>query len=226
MDDLAFDTWTRRTFGLATGGLAAAGLLGLGGLHDADAKKKKKKKKCKGCCTKSGSSCKKKSKKCKASFCLNAPFTITAAWTVEADHDTFLFVPQEVGSTDPSPYIDYSCNVSDDPCNTQYPFACVDGDETSAGDEITTIYQLLAGKYEYWIELESTSAAGDLTITLRDNDGRTVRTWTNPAVPGADQVGWHVFDIDGTKGTISSIDQLISDSLPDGAHDPNTDVCP
>lgn len=52
MDGTRFDAWTRRRFGLATGG-AVASVLGLMGLDDAEAKKKnknknkKKKKKCK-----------------------------------------------------------------------------------------------------------------------------------------------------------------------------------
>jgi hypothetical protein len=44
MDGTQFDSWTRRRFGLATGG-AAASLLGLFGLPDAEAKKKNKKNK-------------------------------------------------------------------------------------------------------------------------------------------------------------------------------------
>ena len=43
MDSTGFDTWTRRRFGV--GGAAAAALVGLAGLHSADAKKHKKKKK-------------------------------------------------------------------------------------------------------------------------------------------------------------------------------------
>ena len=47
MDDLRFDAWTRRRFGLLTGGVAAS-LLGLSGLHHSEAKKNKnKKKRCK-----------------------------------------------------------------------------------------------------------------------------------------------------------------------------------
>ncbi len=50
MDGSRFDSWTRRRFGLATGG-ALASILGIAALQDADAKKhknknKKKKKKC------------------------------------------------------------------------------------------------------------------------------------------------------------------------------------
>jgi hypothetical protein len=51
MDGSQFDIWTRRSFGLAAGGLAGS-LLAVAGL-DAEAKKKKKKKKCK----KFGDSC-------------------------------------------------------------------------------------------------------------------------------------------------------------------------
>lgn len=64
MDDARFDTWTRRRFGLATGG-AVASLLGLAGLHDADARKnrkrrrrrKKKNKNKKDKCAKIGQAC-------------------------------------------------------------------------------------------------------------------------------------------------------------------------
>jgi len=60
---------------------------------------------------------------------------------------------------------------------------------------------------------------------LKDNGGRVVRQWLNPANPGSEN-GWHVFDIDGTTGLITSIDELIDDGVPQGAHDPATDVCP
>ncbi len=42
MDGSQFDAWTRRRFGMATGGAAAAALLGLVGLADTDAKHKNK----------------------------------------------------------------------------------------------------------------------------------------------------------------------------------------
>lgn len=64
MDGTRFDAWTRRRFGMVTGG-AAASLLGLSELLDADAKKNKKKKNKKKC-KKLGQSCNqsKKKKKC------------------------------------------------------------------------------------------------------------------------------------------------------------------
>jgi hypothetical protein len=50
VDGSRFDTWTRRKFGLAAGGAAVAGLLGLAGIDDAEARRgrgrKKKKKQC------------------------------------------------------------------------------------------------------------------------------------------------------------------------------------
>jgi hypothetical protein len=42
MDGSQFDAWTRRRFGMATGGAAAAALLGLMGLADVDANHKNK----------------------------------------------------------------------------------------------------------------------------------------------------------------------------------------
>jgi hypothetical protein len=57
LDGTRFDAWTRRRFGLATGG-AVAGLLGLASLHEAEAKKKnKKKRKKKKQCKKLGQGC-------------------------------------------------------------------------------------------------------------------------------------------------------------------------
>jgi hypothetical protein len=55
MEESRFDTWTRRRFGLATGGAAVA-LMGLAGRNGALAKKKKKKK-CKGGKKKCGKKC-------------------------------------------------------------------------------------------------------------------------------------------------------------------------
>ena len=70
MDGERFDAWTRRRFGLAAGG-AAASLLGLLGMEDAEAKKKhknknKKKNKKKDKCKNLGQSCDQtqKNKKC------------------------------------------------------------------------------------------------------------------------------------------------------------------
>jgi hypothetical protein len=61
LDGTRFDAWTRRRFGLATGG-AVASMLGLLNLEDAEAKKKNKnknknKKKKKKKCKKHGQSC-------------------------------------------------------------------------------------------------------------------------------------------------------------------------
>ena len=61
---------------------------------------------------------------------------------------------------------------------------------------------------------------------LKDSGGRVVRRWTNPANLPPTQVGWHVFDIDGDDGRVTSIDERIDQALEDGAHDPNTNACP
>lgn len=57
MDDLQFDAWTRRRFGIAAGGIAAA-FLGLTTIDSANAKNKRKRKKKK--CKKSEKRCGKK----------------------------------------------------------------------------------------------------------------------------------------------------------------------
>jgi hypothetical protein len=75
------------------------------------------------------------------------------------------------------------------------------------------------------MELAGASPDEDLTVTLRNANGRALRSWTSPENATADQRGWHVFNIQGSTGSIISFDDLINDDLPTGAHDPNTDVC-
>jgi hypothetical protein len=178
-------------------------------------------------CTPTGKKCNKQSARCKASNCLQAPFSIEAVWTNgDSDHDTHLFVPNAVGSTAPAPFVDQGCNPGHSNCETGvYPFACVNQDAFGPGDEITTIRKLLKGTYEYWMEL-APAPAGDLTIILRNKGGKKIRSWTSPANPNATDIGWHVFDIDGNTGSITSINQTMGTYLPAGAHDPSTDVCP
>jgi hypothetical protein len=179
-------------------------------------------------CRKNGSKCKKKSKKCKAKHCLTAPFTIEASWTnVNSDHDTYLFVPNEAGATLPSPLIVYTCNPAMSDCEDDvYPFTCVSQDAAGPGDEVTTVRKLIAGTYEYWIELQNPSPAGDLTVTLRKATGKVVRSWSSPENGDDLERGWHVFSINGSKRSITSVNLLIDAELPGGAHDPNTNVCP
>jgi hypothetical protein len=152
-----------------------------------------------------------------------------AAWTTTSDHDTYVFVPQDVtGPFVESPYIDFDCNDSDDACEEEYPFVCVDEDEQDAGDEIATFYALLQGTYEYWIELDDPTPAGEVTVNLVNSAGNVIRSWSSPEVPNnPNQVGWHVFDIDGSTGIVTSVDVVdLSGDMPNVAHSPNTDVCP
>ncbi len=216
----------RRSF-LGGTALLGAATVGRAALPD-EVTAKKKKKKCKNCCRENGQQCKKKGDSCKANFCLGLPFAIEAVWTnVNTDHDTYVFVPNQAVAGLPSPYIDYSCNPVDSNCEAAlYPFICVSQDAQGPGNEITTVRKLIAGKYEYWIELDDPSPAGDLTVTLRRSNGSVVRSWSSPANPGNSQIGWHVFDLDGGSASMTSVDQTIAGDVPDGAHDPNTDVCP
>jgi hypothetical protein len=211
--------------GLAGTGLGwGAAWLAAGG----EAKSRGKNKTKQPLCKRNGARCRKEGSGCKAKFCLTAPFTIEANWSEEADHDTYLFVPHKNGSTGPAPYILQACNPSESACEDPalYPHACVSEDERSAGREITTIYKLLNGSYEYWIDLDSATAAGEQEIVLRDMGGRLVRRWTNPFNSSSTSESWHVFDFDGKRGSVTSIDELIDGFLPGAAHDPNTYVCP
>lgn len=164
---------------------------------------------------------------CQARNCLKAPITIEARWTNEdTDQDTYLYVPIQAGSP-PSPFIDFTCNAATSNCEGNfYPFACVSQDAQGPGDEVTTVRRLLDGRYEYWIELDGLSPAADLAVTLRRSNGDVVRTWTSPENPSTDtQIGWHVFNINGSTGRVTSIDQVSADT-PGNAHIPNTNVCP
>jgi hypothetical protein len=213
-------------------GLAAAGLgLGVGQSGDDAAvgkkrnhKNKKRRKKNRPptgpLCTGRGEPCTDPGPDCRESFCLRAPFTIAATWQSQANHDTWLIVPPKDETTGPSPQIDYDCNQTNSPCAAQYPFACVSNDDQGPGNEITTIYQRLPGRYEYWISSDP-APAGELTITLTDRDGRMVRTWSNPAITSAFINDWHVFDLDGATGRVTSVD------APPGTFPvPHTNVCP
>ena len=225
MEQTAFDAWTRRRFATAASGLSA--LVGLGLAERGMAKKKKKKKKkAPGRCWIDGTSCGKEEKQCQAKFCLHAPFTIEAVWTNDGGQGAYLVVPPRNAATGPGPYLNFACNDVNSPkCGTAYPFACINEDQVGPGDGVTTVHTLLSGAYEYWIQLNPETDEGELTITLRDKGGRVVQEWEAPANPSDDNVGWHVFDIDGKRGAITSVDDLSDQSLPKAARDPYTFVC-
>ena len=244
---------TRRATSRYLGGLALTCSLVASSLHQARAKgghKKKDEKKVRVCiCAgidpgtcKSQRKPKKKAKKslrrnacayrgrCKGvSGCppltVGATFTIDACWKVDADHDTFLRVPNAAGSTDENPFIKYDCNPGGG-CATEYPFACVNEDVANdPGCEVTTVYQRLGGQYQYWSELDPASPAGEVTVTLRDSGGGVLATWSSPAIPGGvSEIGWHVFDIDGSTGIVTSVNQTVGEDLPDAFGSTVTDV--
>lgn len=171
-------------------------------------------------CTETGEACAVAGSTCQAQFCLQAPFTISATWSSQINHDTWLFVPPQNATTGPSPQIDYDCNPAKSRCAQAYPFACVNRDASGPGDEITTIHGLLPGTYEYWIFL-GIAPAGDLKVTLTDGGGRVVRAWSSPAVSSALDGFWHVLDVDGTNGRVVSFD-----APPVRFRTPVTNVCP
>ncbi len=209
-------------------GLAAAGIgWGADRLQDDAASGRRRKKRRKKnqtpvgpLCTGRGEPCSNPGTNCKESFCLRAPFTISAIWQSDTNHDTWLFVPPQDETTGPRPQIDYDCNQSNSPCAEQYPFACVSGDDSGPGNEVTTVYELMPGTYEYSIA-SSLAQAGELTIVLTDREGRVVRTWSNPAITSPTINFWHVFDVDGRTGRVTSVD-----APPANFPLPVTNVCP
>jgi hypothetical protein len=208
--------------------LAAAGTgWGVGTLPEsAEARKKRRKKRRRTpqetgpLCARNGEACARASKKCRERYCLRAPFTISAIWQAESNHDTWLLVPPQDETTGPGPQIDYDCNQSNSPCQTQYPFACVSNDEFGPGDEITTIYERLPGTYAYWLALDP-APAGELTVVLKDRDGRVVRRWSSPAIASRLEGSWHVFDVDGETGRVTSVDAPLG-PFPEL----HTNICP
>jgi hypothetical protein len=230
MNHLRFDDMTRRLSGLPSrrqllGGVVATAFgLGVPDLADGKKKRRKKgKKKRKG----RGGRGQTPGDVCRTELCLSAPFTIEAFGAQLGDDVTYLFVPPQDATTGPAPYIEYVCSQADHPCEQEYPFACINRVLIGVGGEVTTIFRLLPGRYEYWLQVPSATPAGALTVILRGNDGRILRQWTSPAPVSQGRFGWHVFDIDGANGRVIDVDAAIDgNNLPDDAHDPQTYVCP
>jgi hypothetical protein len=202
--------------------------MGFGLVDHTSAKNKGGKKKKKGQqqprCMINGRLCDRTEKQCQSQLCLHTPFTIEASWTSTGDQDAYLIVPAQDASTGPDPYLNFACNSGNSQCKTAYPYSCIDEDQTGPGDGVTTVHKLLPGRYEYWIQLHDGTAAGAVTIVLH-SDGRVVQQWTNPANMSGSEQGWHVFDVDGARGSVTTTDQLINRNLPRAAVDPFTFVC-
>jgi hypothetical protein len=222
----ANDPTSRRTLSQR---VAALGVVVLGRVALRDrAQARKKSRVGKGLlCSRTGSQCRKKGKTCKAGNCLKTPFTIEARWSnPNTDHDTFVFVPNAPGASLPFPYFNYNCRSDDTGAGQLEPFAYVSQDALGPGDEVTTVAFLLNGKYEYWMNLDYPAPAGDLTVALRNQNGNVIRSWKSPANPGQPKRGWHVFDIQGERKSITSINQMVTGTVPQGAHAVAIRVCP
>jgi hypothetical protein len=212
------------------GGLAAAGLLPTTESVLAAKNRARKGKKRTILCRRDGASCKRESNRCKSKFCLTTPFTIEARWSSTGqDHDAVLFVPKAPGDDNPppSPYIAMDCLASDTNNGALYPFAFFDGDlQAGPGAETGTVRRLLAEKYEFWVRIDGPALAGDLTVRLRHGNGKLVSAWKSPPNPSsADLLGWHVFDINGARRSITVVDEAGIDLLED-EHPETTFVCP
>jgi len=225
---LATATVTRRRTLLQ--GAAWLGASMAGGVWIPDVTEAKRKRK--PLCTANGSRCKHKSATCTTSNCLTAPFSVEAQWTgPNALYATYVFVPKEAGTTVPSPFISSSSNIACTPAASNceadiYPFACISQDAPGSGPAETTVRKLLKGTYEYWIYVINDSAAGAVTVTLRNAQEQVVRTWSSPVNPNNFYLSWHVFDLDGSAGSVKSVDTTNQNGMPGGAHFPNTNVCP
>jgi hypothetical protein len=216
---------------------ALAGITGLLATGNATTAKKKGSKKKKGAgnkilCLRDGRHCRRKSERCKRQLCLKTPFTFEARWESDKqDHDSILFVPKDdPGNTVAFPYIDYSCLASETNNGTLYPFAFFSGDvQAGPGAETGTIQQWLAGTYELWVRVHGPAEAGDVTVRLRNADGKLIRTWFSPPNPpgGNTLLSWHVFDLDGITHSVTSIDAALDDDGDfDGIHPDPTFICP
>jgi hypothetical protein len=207
-------------------GLAGAGLaVGAARLPIDSGAKKRKPKRRKGLCRKNGTPCKSPGKSCQKRYCRDAAFTIEAIWTETANHDAFLWVPSENEATGPGPYVHHPCTQTTSRCDEAFPFACGSGDVSTTGAEVTTIFRLLPGSYEFWIEIDDLAQEGAVAVVLRNGYGRIVRRWSSPANATQSRQSWHVFDIDGRLGLVTAIDELI-DKRIFTVKDPSTNVCP
>lgn len=220
MDERRFDSLvkTLRTRRSAIGLVAGfAALLGMG--HDQAAARN--------LCRKNGTSCKQENRRCQSKFCLKTPFTIEARWTSGSqDHDAILFVPNASGNSDPFPYIDYACLAGDTNDGTLYPFAFSSGDAQGPGDEVFTIRRLIAGKYEVWGRIHGPAASGDLTVRLRNANGKVLRAWSSPPNPsGSTLLDWHVFDIKGGSYSVNGSGETVTGLFSTIRAD-STYVCP
>jgi hypothetical protein len=227
MDEVRRTAWTRRRIGLAASGVLAAILGGVPGTLVA-AKHKKPKKPGKALCRPNGAPCSHKKGTCSRGNCLQDGFTAEATFSGDFIYEAYLFVPPLPGSGATGTFIssaygDMPCTADASDCEDNvYPFACTSQDEQYFGPIGTSVRQYLKGTYQYWVYVVNSSAAGAVAVTLRNTSNGVVRTWSSPANPNDYYIGWHVFDVDGSTGAVTSVDRAPTFGLPPLT----TDVCP
>jgi len=92
------------------------------------------------------------------------------------------------------------------------PYASLDVDETEGyGPETITIHDLQPGTYHYWVRRFSDDAelAGSEAVVEVYGSGGLLSSYTAPST-GSD-VYWHVFDINGSDGSVQLVNQLVSE---------------
>jgi len=135
---------------------------------------------------------------------------IVVSWgATPTDLDSWLVVPDTVGG--PPNYVSYASPGA----AAAYPFSQLDNDVTSGyGPETITIYQQLAGTYQFRVHdygagddaASTTLLASEARVDVYQNN-ELVQTFTVPNAPGT---LWTVFELDG--GTITPINTMSGDS--------------
>lgn len=121
---------------------------------------------------------------------------IILTWPTNTDTDSFLRIPN----------IDNLISYYNRGSLDAEPFANLDTDSYGFGPETITISQLKAGTYEYWVEIVDSPSFAGAQVKVFDSNGLVAEfggpTDEGPILP------WHVFDIDGATGSITSVDAL------------------
>lgn len=141
----------------------------------------------------------------------NSGYRIVLIWGESPyDLDSHLFTPDISGNQ-------YHVYFADEGDLYNPPFAILDVDDVSSyGPETITISQTFDGDYYYSVYQYSSDgnlSSSSATINLYGKDG-FIQSWNVPLTGSG--LWWNVFKIDGSNGTITSINQL-SDYNPLGS---------
>lgn len=131
-------------------------------------------------------------------------------WGAEPeDLDSYLKTPEIEG-------IEYTVYYSDSGNELSPPYATLDNDDTDGyGPETITVFNLIAGTYDYWVDNYSgypDIAGCGAVVNIYDETGR-INSITVPENGTGDY--WHVCQINGATGEITIVN-TISEYEPEG----------